>query len=116
MELKDLILETLNELSTPNDNKDLQPQVNPTTQNVTAITLPAQSSSSPFGTAAYHKHGESLREECEFLEMLQERLLVLFDGLNAPQHNNIESKLHITMNFLEYELSVIAERLNDIKR
>ena len=59
---------------------------------------------------------EALREECEFLEMLQERLLVLFDGLNAPQNKNTPERLNITINFLEYQLSVIQERLNDLKK
>lgn len=115
MELKDLILETLNEFSTndtPQEHNLTQLQIiNPSESKIAPIT-PSQLST----IQRLHQSNESLREECEFLELLQERLLVLFEGLNAPQNKDTQSRLNITINFLEYQLSVIQERLNDLKK
>ena len=110
MELKGLILETLNELSQPNENSmDLQ-------KNISIHTTPISTPAYPQNIPNIPKTNESLREEYEFLEMLQERLLVLFEGLNAPQNHNLQTKLSLTINFLEYQLSIIAERLNDLRK
>ena len=51
--------------------------------------------------------------ECdrEFLENLKERLLILFDGLQSPNTENLEIKLDVTLNFLEYLLTKIEEKL-----
>lgn len=110
MELKDLILETLNELSQPNtESTDNQTYTNLSLHQV-------QNNQVNIPTHKTKKSNDALREEYEFLEMLQERLLVLFAGLKAPQNNDIQSRLNITINFLEYQLSVIQERLDDIKK
>lgn len=106
MEIKDLILQTLDEFSQPSED------IQPTHQNISIQTTPTPALTNPFGQG----QSERLREECEFLEMLQERLLVLFEGLNAEHNQELQTRLNLTINFLEYELSVIAERLNDIKR
>ena len=82
----------------------------PTHQNISIQTTPTPPVANPFW------QNENIREECEFLEMLQERLLVLFEGLCAEHNQDIQTKLNLTINFLEYELSVINERLNDIKK
>ena len=52
-------------------------------------------------------------KECdkEFLEHLKERLLILFDGLQSPNTQNMEIKLDVTLNFLEYLLAKIDEKL-----
>ena len=47
----------------------------------------------------------------EFLKQIRERLLVLFDGLQSPNTENLEIKLDVTLNFLEYLLSKIDEKL-----
>ena len=90
MELKDLILETLNEFSTndtPQEHNLTQLQIiNPSESKIAPIT-PSQLST----IQRLHQSNESLREECEFLELLQERLLVLF----AP---------HQTVSFYSYTL------------
>ena len=49
----------------------------------------------------------------EFLENLRERLLVLFEGLQSPNTDNLEIKLDVTLNFLEYLLVKIEEKLNE---
>ena len=48
----------------------------------------------------------------EFLEHIKERLLVLFEGLQSPNTQNLETKLDITLNFLEYLLVKIDEKLS----
>jgi hypothetical protein len=55
----------------------------------------------------------SSKEACdeEFLKHLRERILVLFDGLQSPNTQNIEVKLDVTLNFLEYLLARIDEKL-----
>jgi len=58
---------------------------------------------------------EEIKEEnCnnkEFLEKLREKLLVLFDGLQSPNTENLDVKLDVTLNFLEYLLARIDEEL-----
>ena len=48
----------------------------------------------------------------EFLEKLRERILVLFEGLQSPNINNLDKKLDLTINFLEYTLAEIDKQLS----
>ena len=50
-------------------------------------------------------------DEGKFLTSLRERILVLIEGLQSPNNTKLESKIDIIINFLEYQLSVIDERL-----
>lgn len=54
-------------------------------------------------------------DEQEFLTALRERLLVLFEGFQTTNNKNVETKLDLTLGFLEYLLSLIEERLENIK-
>ena len=49
----------------------------------------------------------------EFLEELRDKLLILFAGLQSPNTDNIEIKLDVTLNFLEFLLAKIEEKLNE---
>jgi len=49
----------------------------------------------------------------EFLMHLKERLLILFEGLQSPNTQNLEIKLDVTLNFLEYILAKIEEKLSN---
>jgi hypothetical protein len=49
----------------------------------------------------------------EYLKSIRERMLVLFEGLQSPQNKNLEDKLELTLNFLEYTLATIDERLSE---
>ena len=51
-------------------------------------------------------------EEEQFLNALQERILVLFEGLQTPNNRNIENKMDMVLNFLEYILAIIDEKKN----
>jgi len=55
-------------------------------------------------------------EEIKYLENMRERILVLFEGLQSPNNKNIEAKLDLTINFLEYILSTLDERLDKLKK
>jgi len=50
-----------------------------------------------------------------FLNSMRERLLVLFEGFQAPNNINIEAKIDMTLNYLEYTLATIDVRLQEIK-
>lgn len=54
-------------------------------------------------------------DEKKFLSSLKERILVLFEGLHSPNEKNLETRLDITLNFLEYLLAAIEERQQKIK-
>lgn len=57
----------------------------------------------------------SSENEALFLQSIRERLLVLFEGFQAPNNANIEAKIDLTLNFLEYILASIDERLEKVK-
>ena len=48
----------------------------------------------------------------KYLENLREKILVLFEGLQSPNINNLDKKLDLTINFLEYILADIDEKLS----
>ncbi|MDQ1339326.1 MAG: hypothetical protein QG567_478 [Campylobacterota bacterium] len=54
--------------------------------------------------------------EEEFLKKLKERVLVMFEGFSSPNNKDIEKKLDLTVNFLEYLLSLTDERLDAISK
>ncbi len=50
-------------------------------------------------------------KEREFLLHSKERLEVLFDGLNSDENQKVEAKLNLVINFLQFYLTQIDERL-----
>ncbi|SFV75798.1 FIG00469478: hypothetical protein [hydrothermal vent metagenome] len=54
--------------------------------------------------------------EIRYLSSLRERFLVLFEGFQSPQNNNIEAKLDLTLNFLEYVLATLDTRIEMLKK
>lgn len=54
-------------------------------------------------------------DEARMLEGIRERLLVLFEGFQSPNNKQIEAKVDLTLNFLEYLLATIDNRLETIK-
>ena len=62
-------------------------------------------------TKVYSSDGEIL-----FLNSLRERLLVLFEGFQAPNNTNIEAKVDMTLNFLEYALATIDLRAEQLEK
>lgn len=56
----------------------------------------------------------SLIDEKEFLSIQRKKLLVLFEGLLAPETKEIEQKLELVLKYLQYHLSEIDKRLEEI--
>jgi hypothetical protein len=54
--------------------------------------------------------------ELMYLNSIRERLLVLFEGFQAPNNSNIEAKMDLTLNFLEYVLATIDERVEKLEK
>lgn len=52
----------------------------------------------------------------QFYVNLRERVLVLFEGFQSPNNKNIEAKIDLTLNFLEYLLATIDEELERTDR
>lgn len=91
MELKDAILQTIHDF-----DQDLpQEEIFPT------------------------KHSQEYQEiqkseiliDSRFLELLREKTLVLFEGLQSSQTKDLSNKLDLVLNYLEYQLSLIDEAL-----
>ncbi|MFA5214420.1 hypothetical protein [Sulfuricurvum sp.] len=55
-------------------------------------------------------------DESRMLEGIRERLLVLFEGFQSPNNVQIEAKVDLTLNFFEYLLATIDNRLETIKK
>ena len=104
MELKDVILSTLAEMedvkSPKNDSKptdELKP------------IIKKRPASEP-------EYEQSSSGEMQFLTSMRERLLVLFEGFQAPNNTNIEAKVDMSLNFLEYVLVTIDSRVHDLEK
>lgn len=99
MELKDIVLSTLAEI-----DKDLPSQDDDI----------IEEKKDEYANISDKNSMDTIKEE-QFLKNLRERILVLFEGFKSPNTQNIEAKLDLTLNFLEYLLAMIDERLNDKK-
>jgi hypothetical protein len=55
----------------------------------------------------------STSNDKEFLLNLREKLLVLFEGLQSPNIIELDKKLDLTLNFLEFILAEIEKKLNE---
>ncbi len=101
MELKDLILSTLEELD--------EPSYEP------SRVFETPKESIKIDDLASEPSFESSDDESRMLEGIRERLLVLFEGFQAPNNTHLEAKVDLTLNFLEYLLATIEARLEKIK-
>ena len=115
MELKELILETLEELDEKiaADGVRAQELLKEQEEKVEEEILSRIEAESSIEEAPEPKLDDS--DEVAFLEHSRERMLVLFEGLQAQETKNLEAKLDITLNFLEYYLASIEDRLDEKK-
>lgn len=58
----------------------------------------------------------AIEDEKHFCENMRERILVLFEGFQSPNNKSIEAKVDLTLNFLEYSLAVLDERLEKLDK
>ncbi|MEO1938926.1 MAG: hypothetical protein ABGW85_09880 [Sulfurimonas sp.] len=117
MELKDVILSTLAEME--NDTAtELEESSSATTQTLhdqEESTL-TQERTSQDRTDFQELHKKGSDSELNYLKSIRERLLVLFEGFQAPNNTNIEAKIDMTLNFLEYMLATIDERVEKLEK
>ena len=107
MELKDVILSTLAEMEdTPVTTQTTKVQEKPLVkeEEITQIIELKQEE-------VFSSDGEML-----YLTSIKERLLVLFEGFQAPNNTNIEAKVDMTLNFLEYTLATIDSRIETLEK
>ncbi len=105
MELKDVILSTLEELEHSKSES--------TADTVGSFDTEEKLKESEDDN---NSHLPSSHNEAIFLENIKERIHVLFEGFQSPNNVNIEAKVDLTLNFLEYLLSSIEARLKEIKK
>jgi hypothetical protein len=119
MELKDVILSTLAEMEDNETTKKVlnssieEKKVNVTQKKEIKILKPEPSTIEP---TINEPESSSTDSEIQFLNSLRERLLVLFEGFQAPNNTNIEAKVDMTLNFLEYALATIDLRAQQIEK
>jgi len=99
MELKDMIMSTLAELE---ENEEVTAKQE---DNIESKIIESQNVMEIDNVNSSEK---------EFYENIRERILVLFEGFQSPNNKNIEAKVDLTLNFLEYMLATIDERLGSL--
>jgi len=123
VELKDVVLSTLSEIS-----EDIEKSVEEETQKIETVKAPSDKKEVPQKISVDKTYKDDIdnkllnddlswvQEECQFLENLRERLLVLFEGFQSPNNKSVESKIDLTLNFLEYLLALLDERITKLKK
>jgi len=105
-QLKDVILSTLAEIQeTPQVNNVEQKQVEQEKDEIYNDNVENKEEDQSFDQT----------DELLFLESLRERFLVLFEGFQAPNNAALEAKIDLTLNFMEYVLSTLDNRIEQIK-
>jgi hypothetical protein len=118
MELKDVILSTLAEiedLSTVPEPSSLKPikeeKLLPASEMISKEPQPMVENIRQIVETVHVVRDDEVR----MLEGIRERLLVLFEGFQSPNNKQIEAKVDLTLNFFEYLLATIDNRLDTIK-
>lgn len=112
MELKDVILSTLAEMENSSGDEGVDVPIlgenvehlEPKKAEVEQVEEKTENTTS------------NIENEMIYLDSIRERLLVLFEGFQAPNNTNIEAKVDMTLNFLEYTLATIDARLEVLKK
>lgn len=109
MDIKDAIFSTLAELESTQELEITQPEQKQAEEKKQSMPYQPQVSqeSAPRQSTTI--------DEVEYLKSVRERLLVLFEGLQAPNNRNLEKKIEISINFMEFLLATIEERLSKLK-
>ncbi|HLD22933.1 MAG TPA: hypothetical protein VJA83_03255 [Sulfuricurvum sp.] len=118
MELKDVILSTLAEIEELSTSSESVEHVEPVAEKklipkeeIAAPILPVIESVQTIIETVHAVRDD----EARMLEGIRERLLVLFEGFQSPNNSQIEAKVDLTLNFFEYLLATIDNRLETIK-
>lgn len=108
MELKDVILSTIAELGEEVEKIHEEEK--------------REAAHHSSGTKEVHSQEETPQDssysddELKFLQSMRERLLVLFEGFQSPNNRSVEAKIDLTLNFLEYLLAMIEERMKKLEK
>jgi len=115
MELKDVILSTLAEMEdeTVSTTDQVPIQTSHTFEPTAVEKVVVEQQTSP---VAEESSTNSIDSELMYLNSIRERLLVLFEGFQAPNNSNIEAKVDMTLNFLEYTLATIDSRVQKLEK
>ena len=126
MELKDIVLAAIGDIQKEEEIqklKEIEQNVskseNIRKQKTSSVKKIPKKDEKPLRTSAQQVEKEQIANflnEEKFLKKLKERILVLFEGFSSPKNKNIEDKLDITINFLEYLLSLVDERIEIIDK
>ena len=124
MELKEMILSTLKELEevAPKEEDAKSQMLQPPRQIDVDAFEPEPMleiseeifSTTTLSTSCCEENANENRER-QFYLNLRERILVLFEGFQSPNNKNIEAKIDLTLNFLEYLLATIDEQLEKME-
>ena len=117
MELKDVILSTLAEMEdTPEIKEEIEAQKHTVeVKDLREMKKEIQPESLSITPPQEHKSLGVDSEEL-YLKSIRERMLVLFEGFQAPNNTNIEAKVDMTLNFLEYVLATIDSRIEMLEK
>lgn len=118
MELKDVILSTLAEMEdVPYDNtSEYSTKESVSVGNNKDTKKDSVISDIRVETLVSELESANPDNELMFLTSIRERLLVLFEGFQAPNNTNIEAKVDMTLNFLEYVLATIDNRVERLEK
>ncbi len=110
MELKDVILSTLAEM------EDTPPAANSPTFEIKEKKVFTKEIKKEIEIQDPQVEISTTESELLYLNSIRERLLVLFEGFQAPNNTNIEAKVDMTLNFLEYTLATISDRVEILEK
>ncbi len=113
MELKDVILSTLAEMEDTTTTEDSKLS---STQKQEQFFEPTQADEAIEEIVHTKADSNTIESELIYLNSIRERLLVLFEGFQAPNNSNIEAKVDMTLNFLEYTLATIDSRVQKLQK
>jgi len=115
MELKDVVLSTLAEME---DNEIIRPGLPVIEKEEIKKPITPQFETTNIEIKEIfqkEENNQSSNDELQFLTSVRERLLVLFEGFQAPNNKEIEAKIDMTLNFLEYTLATIDKRVEKLQ-
>ena len=116
MELKDVILSTLAEMEEEIPEQVLSNISNDFEVKETKILKVEKEIPAPTKSVEIVSISTNVESELMYLSSIRERLLVLFEGFQAPNNTNIEAKVDMTLNFLEYVLATIDTRVQNLEK
>ncbi len=110
MNLQDLAKKTLDEMNNPSSNDGTHGDERKSTSQKAEVIdfMPSYKSPSELQAGTSYVLSTS---EARFLSNIKERILVLFEGLKSAKQEDIETRLDLTINFLEFLLASIEDKL-----